>query len=574
MLVSPTSGTWVDTEFAHVSLGVIDCETADVYDATATGRLLGANLLGVPLDAVAELASVAVAASHGEPDVVTPATAISLGDHAYANPLTVSALNDALTIDLTGLLALPLDVGTGVLNQYAQALPSGVSVGAAGAVLDSGAIDLNPATTGPSAPTTATLSLDPIVAVALGDEGAELVADVAALDLSWGAVAGIASLDQCIADYTGSLLTALAREYLIASFALHLESPLVADVVSAVDQAVTDLTGELNTLTSANGALVAGVTSGLTALLGSLLDTLSIGGISIALTADFDASAVTDLLDDTISDSEGIVEIDLSTGSITIDIAALVDPVNGLNAREPNSEILIDAAMILNLQNAVTEALGEWIAQVSATLQSALDAVTLSGSLSITFTALGLDVIEAGLALNGASLTSLVTNSAVAPQAVVTVEALSLVQCPANIITNPLGYAVSVLVCPLLAGVTALLTGGLQGVLGVAITDLLTPITAGLGSTLQQLSAVTTSPLVELIATLTAGLLGVDGVVSVLVNVQNQPHSGGPAPGDWLGIPAGRFDVAALRVAVLGLLGAGNDVDIVLARGSVGPNTR
>ena len=79
-------------------------------------------------------------------------------------------------------------------------------------------------------------------------------------------------------------------------------------------------------------------------------------------------------------------------------------------------------------------------------------------------------------------------------------------------------------------------------------------------------------PIVQFLDFLLSGLLGVNGLASVLINVQNDPLTGNPEPPDWAGIDPGQYDVAAIRLGVLGLLGGGNDLDVVLAKGSVGPN--
>lgn len=575
VLVTPSAAAWLAQEFDYASVGVIDCATTTAYESTASGRFLSANLVGVPLPTIAAIDDVQVTVVDGQPDQVSPAGATPLGNHAYSNPLSVSVLNDALTADLSGLLLLPLDTSTGVLNQYAQALTSGDSTGAAGAILDSGAVNLEPTLTGPQAPSIATLSLENVITSVLGTGGAGFVGEVTALDLQLGAVAGIATLDACVADYADTLVGSLVRDYLIASLALQLDSPLVGDLTTAVSIAVTGLETQLNSLTDEQSpGLVTGITSGLTTLLGSLLTDLQIGAIDVALTANWDFSAVTALLDDTISDAGGLVEIDLATGLVSVNLAALVDPVNGLNGAAPNTEVLINATMITQLENAISSALGAWAADVGTALDAALDAITLSGSVTIMLQTLGLDVAQVGLTLTGASLASLITNSETPPAAVITVDALGLIECPPNIITNPVGYAVSVIVCPLLDTLTTTLTGGLQGVVGTAVMDLLTAITTDLGANLDTLTDVTTSPLVELLSLLTSGLLGVDGVASLLINVQNDPLTGNPEPGDWAAIPNGQYDVAALRLGVLGLLGTGQDVDVVLATGSVGPNTR
>src|SRR5690606_8410003 len=80
---------------------------------------------------------------------------------------------------------------------------------------------------------------------------------------------------------------------------------------------------------------------------------------------------------------------------------------------------------------------------------------------------------------------------------------------------------------------------------------------------------------------LLTGFLGVDGLISLRVNVQNDPAAGNdPDPPatqtypDWesgpLSVPDDRYDVAALSVGVLNVLGPGMNINLELARSSVG----
>jgi len=573
MLTTTTAAAWLTHEFDHATVGVIDCATTTDYASTASGRFFSAHLASAPLEPLAEVDGVQVTVIDGHTDQVSPAGAISLGDHAYSNPLSASMLNGQLDIDLSSLLFLPLDTSVGVLNQYAQALTTGDATGASGAILDSGAVNLASDVTGPQAPSIATLSLTNVIGPILGAEGAGLIDGVTALDVRLGAVAGIATLDACVADYMDSLIGSLARDYLIGSLALRLDSALVADLVGTVDLAATAIESDLNGLTADTPGLVEAMSSELSGLLTGDLAALQVGSVDVSLVGEWDVSAVADVLNDTISDDSGLVEIDLASGLVTVDLAALVDPVNGLNGADPNTQVVINSAMISQLENAVSSALSSWAAQVRGAVDEALDTVTLTGSVAVTLQALGLDVVDVRLDLTGASLSSLLTNSAATPEAVITVDALSIVRCPPHALTNPLGYAVLVIVCPVLPALTTVMTDELQGVIASAVTTLVTAIATDLSSNLAGLTGVTTSPLVELLSRLTSGLLGDGGVASLLVNVQNDPLTGGPEPSDWVDIPTGQYDVAALRLGVLGLLGAGQDVDIVLATGSVGSNS-
>lgn len=63
-----------------------------------------------------------------------------------------------------------------------------------------------------------------------------------------------------------------------------------------------------------------------------------------------------------------------------------------------------------------------------------------------------------------------------------------------------------------------------------------------------------------------------NGVVSLTVNAQNDPVSGSTEPVNWATLAAGRYDVTALRIGILDVVGA-NNVHVYLGRGSVGANT-
>lgn len=568
LVVAPSSAAWQEQEYVTASsLGVIDCATTDSYSSTASGDFLEANLLGASGRSLVAIDGVTASVAAGGTPTVDPPTATDLGGGAYANPLSVSVLNNALAIDLAGVLSVPLGTDAGLLNQYARVATTGTSAGASGAVGNSGAIDVARANPGPAAPTVASLSLDTVIAAALGTEGAALVGEIASLDLRLGAVAALAVLDMCQADYTDSLVDTLRRDYLVAGLDLDIVSPLVTDLSSTVAAAVAELETTLNSLGTSNTALVGSIAAGVGGLLtaAGILD-LTVSGVGVNLVATSDFSAVRALLDDTISDSAGLVRIDLATGTVRVDTAALFDGANGLNGLPPNSEVLINAAMVTALESAVAAALGQWAADVSSALDAALAAITLSGTVTVDLAALGVTVIRGTLTLSEASLSQLVTNSTTAPAAVVSVETLVIV-CPAGALDT-----LSLLVCPLVGPTTAVLTDGLQGVVGSSVQTLLDATRSTLSTTLSQLTGAGTSPLVDAVSRLTAGLFGAGGVASLLVNVQNDPLTGWPEPASWAGIPNGRFDVAALRLEVLGLLGVGSDVELVLARGSVGPN--
>src|SRR5690606_32965275 len=108
---------------------------------------------------------------------------------AYRDPLQISALG-TINLALDDVLVLPLSTPTGVVGQYARASDDATSAGAAGAVTDSGGVDLSivdtPAGPGSERPQLASLHLKTVVEEALGTSLATAVAGLADLRLDVG----------------------------------------------------------------------------------------------------------------------------------------------------------------------------------------------------------------------------------------------------------------------------------------------------------------------------------------------------------------------------------------------------
>lgn len=551
--VAPTSAAWVQQEHAHASLGALDCATTDDYSSTATGDLITANPLGAPLETLIDVDDLTVTVAAGGTAVPDPITAVAVGPGAYANPLSVSALNGAITTAgaLDGVLTVAAGADAGLLNQYARVATAGEAVGASGLVSNSGAIALaRPAPA--SSPSFATLSLASVVSAVLGAGAADLVGEVSRLTLELGAVAALARLDQCDAEW--AVAGALQRDYAIADLDLDIASPLVAALVATARSTMT----RVETLDSADPAVAVAIAADAGSLLAASGLGLAVGSATTSLNLAVDWSTVNTILTTPFGDAGGLVVVDPAAGTIGIDLDAVVNAVDGLNALAPNTEVLINEAMIASIESALIAAIGDWALDLTTAMSAALAAAVVSGtvSLSVVDAVTGAPTATIGLAVSGASLASLVAGTA-GPAASLTVTVL---------VTDVGGT--------LAAALTALFDPELQSIVGNAITTAVTAATTELGATLRAAADATTDPLVRLVAGLTRGLFGPAGVASLLVNVQNDPVTGSPEPADWSTIPAGRYDVAAVRLVVLGLLVGGRDLDLVLARGSAGPVAR
>jgi hypothetical protein len=124
-------------------------------------------------------------------------------------------------------------------------------------------------------------------------------------------------------------------------------------------------------------------------------------------------------------------------------------------------------------------------------------------------------------------------------------------------------------------GLLGVLTSGTSGagrVIGSAVQSVLTAsystFLPGTATTATTLGTATSSALTL--------VFGSDGVLALSVNAQNAPQSGNnPVPAALAALPAGRYDVGAMRAEIRARAGAVSAVVgrwIMLAGASVGPS--
>lgn len=312
---------------------------ADTGDQSyAFGQFLGGSALTMlDLDAVAEVHGQR-AGSDGTAD-----------DGPYSNALNPELLG-TLDLNLGGALgALPLDIGTGLIGQYAFAGKDGYSEGFSGLVSDAGAIG-----------TPNTDAAAGAMTLQLGD----------LLDqLGLGAVATqVADMSLTLEDLAASLEqdggAAPVGDYQIGAASLALDSPALAGVGTAVlDLLAGDLTETID------DALIVPILVPDSAIEVSLaLDASGIGGIG-------------DLAQDGFT-------LNLFTGEITLDLAALAE--GDINDLAPNS-LLLTGANLASLTDDITVALTEYLTN---TLAGEIPQIGVSGVVSAAL--LGVDVASIG----------------------------------------------------------------------------------------------------------------------------------------------------------------------------------
>ncbi|WP_139006246.1 choice-of-anchor G family protein [Arthrobacter crystallopoietes] len=579
LMIPASAASWTDREWIHGTAATLNCAAMDSATTRGAGKLLGGELLGTDLDTLAEVEDVVVV-NDGTASSVDTANAAALGDDAYANPLSVQALQ-SVNAGLGGLLVLPLGAEVGVANQFGQAKDTGYSAGAAGMVSNSGGIDLNPETD-PELPRFATLELGEVLNAALGEGTGTGITNLTDVRLGIGAVASRAELDSCTADWQGNIYSALNRQYAIAGLDAELETPLATGLVSTTDATLSDLESTVETLAGPNGAvneitdLVLGP-KGLGPVLGTLLldrkNTVADLGLAI------DLSAVRTLLTKPFSDAGGNIVIDPQRGTVSVDLAALLGPEYqdsaGLNGLAPNTRLLINSSASKALTAALTSTLDVWTAQISSAVTQAVDAIEVQLSITLPVQLLsGLLPVEVG--------TLSITAGDSATGKGVSLAALRAGQAEVKVTLKRSGVCSGILVgslCSVVNGVVDGLAGFASNqVLGPLIAGVLDrsllPLVTGLGTDLQTL----VGPLVSVVSTTLQELFGPDSALSLVANAQNQPDPAelaGLNPtwterGPWPELEGtGQYDVAALRIDVIGPLQL---AQLELARSSIGPN--
>lgn len=572
----PSTASWTDRAWANGAVGTssFDCGTDADYTSTASSRFLGGSIAGIDLDDVATVRGVDVAKTGAAPASVEPATAPELGTggrpftQAFGNPLDVGLLGDVAGIDLTGLgLGLPAG-SAGAVNQVATASGTGEAVAASGLVADSGGVLVTPSTPSGDLPHPASVTLS---------RALPGIADVTDVGLDVGAVGASAQLAGCdaISDevwggvvqrtLATNLRTAvqrvaadngpagLERDYGIASLDLRVDSPLVGALVTAVDDTVVQLDAAVDALGGQDGVLARTIDQGVLGVLGGLTGSLGLGtmGGTVEITGPDLADAVAPLLAEPVQDAGGTLSLDLSQGSVRVDLAHLLgDDAHGLNDLPPNHEVVLDAVTLGALADRLGQVVDAWAAEITTALTTALGylhvRIALAADLSAPL-ALGIRVkiatLSIGVDTGIAALMSGQTKLSVG----VALLGLDL----GGLLGVVTGLATS-LVDPLTQAVVGTLTTRLFGLVGTLGTTLTTTIGG---------------PVVRVLGTVLARL---PGVLALRVNVQQDLDASAPPAGR---ATTGRYTQTALRLSIADALAQGGLARIDLASAVVGPNS-
>ncbi|WP_110589774.1 choice-of-anchor G family protein, partial [Microbacterium suaedae] len=483
-----------------MGLVAVPASAAPGDESASSSQFVSGSLLdAIDLSSIAGVAGTE-ASNSGDPAPVIDTTDLDITALSAIN-VTIA---DGVSLPLGDLLAL------GAVNQYSEARDAGVSLAASGAVSDAGVVDTSGDGTFPA---DASLNL-----MALLPETAAL--DTASLTL--GAVTGVAAFDAAQADLATACADLAApdhcRDYQIASATINVGSPLLGDIVTTANGALTTLGTTLEALEDeVVDGLLAGVTDSLD-LLSSLLPGVSLvsNDLAVDITADL-AGALNAELNEVRT--AGGVTLDLSAGTIAVDLEQLVD-VNNLPPNTP----LLSATTLTAIGDQVEGLLTQLQGEINAALDGVLDSVTvsISGGVCLLEVA-GLCTAGLDIAYDG-TLGDLLDGT----------ESLALSG------TGTLGL-LDPIIDPLLATVTS------------GLTDLVQPlVTSALSTAGSAIEAVITTAAGELSPVF--GLIG--DVVSVNINVQEDDG-------------AGTYTEIATQITLIG----GNGATVNLGKASVGANS-
>lgn len=318
-----------------------------LFNAQARAMMVSGSVLGINLDSIAEVGSPWARAT----DPAAPGVGSTVSDE-QANPLSAEVL-DAINLELSGvaggvttILDFVTAQDTGVVNQYAfahaEAEGEGTGeIGGAGAVGDDGAIALS--VDDPNPPALGTIDLYTLLEQIGGTGVADLLTQVADLELEVGAVAGVSQVDSLCEVPSVDVVD---RDYLLAYLRLLVESNAVSGVLGALPESLDIDTDK-----------IWGVLDGIP-LLGGLLSAL--GGAVLTAQASINLDQLTGSIPD---DPNAALQLNLGDGTAEIDLAALLGGAYTggispwLNSLTPNTRLFVDAGLP---GDAVTALLDTW----------------------------------------------------------------------------------------------------------------------------------------------------------------------------------------------------------------------
>lgn len=555
--ITATTASWNDAEWVHedaLGTATLDCAQNPALESRSRGTFLAGELLGIDLDAIAQLDDMRLTVQADGTPVPDPANAIDLGStpptYTFANPLNVTALG-IVGVDLTGFsVGLP-GAALGAANQWAQGSTGGRAAGASGLINDSGAVLVSDSTPDADLPRPATIDLTDLLPAITG-------LDTATLDV--GAVAASSQLDGCAAllEQVWGVPPAQPvsqRDYGIASLGVTLDAPAVGALTGAVTTTVGQLETAVAGLVGQNGLIAQNLRSALALRVpgiaaASMTGTVTISGLNLQ-------STVAPFLGLQLQ-GNGFT-IDLANGRILVDLERLTGPLNGA---APNTELILNAGVVNAMIAEAGALLDDWADDVTDALRTAIRNAQLKITLSTSVSAAGYTLATVSLGVD-AKIGAVMDGTATI--------GVTLSNQPTGVIVNTINAALSVAGLPQLTTILNTLTAS-GSALTASLANLLTTqlfdrITT-LGATLSTLSAPVVSVLADVVNALPR-------VVSVMVNVQPDQAGAPPSPTSIAATSrsTAEYAVTALRLGLADFAVPDDVAHVLFGTGSAGPVT-
>nr|WP_247602280.1 choice-of-anchor G family protein [Cellulomonas denverensis] len=541
-----TDAAWTDREYLTGTLGTRStwCDTG-LYRTTARGQLFAGTVGSGSTDSgVAPLR----VTQTGSAVSATPAGATGTAPNAFVSPVSASALQ-------AGSATLESAVTFGAVtpaqaNQYGSAASTGLVTGGSGAVSNAGVLDAATQSAGSGLPDLATVDLRALVTPALLTSalGATAATDVTGgLRLIPGTVASTTTRDACISRDTTT------RAYGVSGLRLEADSTALRAVATQTTAAATAIQ---NSLTS-GGAVASGTAANVNTVFRTRQDLLNLltpgtstGTLTLSLAVNVPA-AVAGLTGQTLG-AGGPVQLNLATGRMTVDVAALTSSTAGVNGLAPNTEVLT-AAIMSAAAGSVGTLLPAYQSAVLAAISTALNTSVATLRVDTTVSLLGL-----GLVTEPTSVTYTGTLNQLRAQQGGTVGVSVGVNNACGLVTTAACTSIR----------NSLNSASGQADLRAAVANALTSTIYGTGTTTpmpaqgQVVAAVSAAQ-----STLQSLLTALPAAVSAQVNVQADVTS--PAARPVTVLDPGELGVTALRI---GAVPAGRTAWLAFGSSAAGPN--
>jgi hypothetical protein len=566
--ITATSASWTDAEWVHaddVGTSSLICGQDTGFESTSYGRFLSGSLLGTSLDPVADLEQMTLALDDDGAEI-SPADAVDLGStppssYVYANPFDLSLLS-IVGVNLTGF-SVPLPgAALGAANQYARVDTFGSAAGASGLINNSGAVQVSDTTPPADLPSPATVRIGQLL---------PSIAGIADAQLQVGAVAASSVLDGCAAlrqqlwGITPEAPVA-TRAYGIAGLGLRLDSPAVSALVTNVNSGVSSIQAAVDSLTGSSGVLSNALGAGLDLALPGVLTT-SVGG-TVTVTGLNLANSVSALLTTPLTD--GVVTVDLQSGRIDVDLDALLP---SLNNAAPNTEIVLNNAVLNPIVTRVGTLLDNWSSQVVAALTAAVRAATLTIDLDAVVAAPGVTVPSVPplppVVLPGLNVLNVGIDFTGTIGAVLDGTAAFTVTAAAAGVTGPINTLLAALGLPTVSSLISTVTALGPTLVTAAANSITTTVLAAITTLGTTLSTAVNAVLTAVGSVVNA----LPSVLSIMVNVQ--PDQAGAPPGTGY-IAAGpdstaQYAISALRIGLAPFATPASVATVTLGTASAGP---